>query len=79
MIVRSLNCLWGGFSLIYGPDGAPLVEALPPGEEGLLIADIDLSTIEFAKQMIDVVGHYSRPDLLNLNITSEAAKQVNIK
>ena len=67
----------GGFAMIYGTDGAPLV--VPPGEEGLLIADIDLSTIDFAKQMIDVVGHYSRPDLLSLNITSEAAKHVNIK
>ena len=69
----------GGFAMIYGPDGAPLVEALAPWEESLLIADIDLSTIDFAKQMIDVVGHYSRPDLLSLNITSEAAKHVNIK
>lgn len=48
-------------------------------EEGLLIADIDLSTIDFAKQMIDVVGHYSRPDLLSLNVNTEAAKHVDIK
>ena len=31
----------GGFSMIYGPDGAPLVEPLSPGEEGILCADID--------------------------------------
>lgn len=69
----------GGFAMIYGPDGAPLVEPLSPGEEGILIADIDLSTIDFAKQMIDVVGHYSRPDLLSLQVNTEAAKHVTTK
>ena len=49
----------GGFSMIYGPDGALLVESLSPDEEGILCADIDLSTIDLAKQLIDVVGHYS--------------------
>jgi nitrilase len=49
--------------MIFGPDGTPLVEPLPPGEEGILYADIDLSIIELSKQTIDVLGHYSRPDL----------------
>ena len=48
-----------GFAMIFGPDSAPLVDPLPPGEEGILYADIDLSTINFSKQTIDVVGHYS--------------------
>jgi nitrilase len=69
----------GGFAMIYGPDGKPLVDPLPSSEGGLLIADIDLNTIDFAKQIIDVVGHYSRPDLLSLSVNSEAAKHVNIK
>ncbi len=69
----------GGFTMIFGPDGAPLVEPLPPGEEGILYADIDLSTIDFSKQTIDVVGHYSRPDLLSLLVNPEAAKQVTIR
>ena len=66
----------GGFAMIYGPDGAPLVDPLPPDEQGILTADIDLSTIYSAKQMIDVVGHYSRPDLLSLQVTEQAAKHV---
>lgn len=69
----------GGFAMIYGPDGAALVEPLPPGEEGILYADIDLSTIDSAKQLIDVVGHYSRPDLLSLQVNTEAAKHVTTK
>lgn len=67
----------GGFAMIFGPDGAPLVKALDPGEEGILMADIDLKSIDYAKQMIDVVGHYARPDLLSLNVHGEAAKHVN--
>jgi len=65
--------------MIFGPDGAPLVEPLPLGEEGILYSDIDLSTIELSKHMIDVLGHYSRPDLSSLLVNCEVAKQVTIQ
>lgn len=42
----------GGFSMIYGPDGGPLVEPMDPGTEGILTAEIDLGTIDVAKQMM---------------------------
>ncbi|KAK8217585.1 hypothetical protein M8818_001343 [Zalaria obscura] len=67
----------GGFAMIFGPDGTPLVEPLGEGEEGILQADIDLKTIDFAKNMCDPVGQYSRPDLLSLNVNMTAAKQVH--
>ena len=67
----------GGFSMIFGPDGTPLCKALGDGEEGILYADIDIKTRDLALQMIDVVGHYSRPDLLSLNVNSKAAKHVH--
>ncbi|PTB48556.1 hypothetical protein M431DRAFT_501016 [Trichoderma harzianum CBS 226.95] len=66
----------GGFAMIFGPDGTPLVDPLDPGEEGILTAEIQLSTIDYAKNMLDVVGHYSRPDLLSLNINLKGAKPV---
>ncbi|KAL6693132.1 nitrilase [Trichoderma pleuroticola] len=53
----------GGFAMIFGPDG-------------ILTAEIQLSTIDYAKQMLDVVGHYSRPDLLSLNVNLKGAKHV---
>jgi predicted amidohydrolase len=67
----------GGFSMIFGPDGSPLTKPIDPGEETILTADIELSSIDYAKQMLDVVGHYSRPDLLSLKVNSEPAKQVH--
>ncbi|KAK0761923.1 hypothetical protein N5P37_004723 [Trichoderma harzianum] len=66
----------GGFAMIFGPDGTPLVDPLDPGEEGILTAEIQLSTIDYVKNMLDVVGHYSRPDLLSLNINLKGAKPV---
>lgn len=62
--------------MIFGPDGASLVEAPPAGEECILQADINLQDIDYAKAMIDTVGHYSRPDLLSLKVNTEAAKCV---
>ncbi|KAF2210007.1 hypothetical protein CERZMDRAFT_113688 [Cercospora zeae-maydis SCOH1-5] len=67
----------GGFSRIYGPDGKELVKPLGPGEEGLLYADIDLHDKALAKHNLDVVGHYSRPDLLSLRVTTEPSAQVH--
>ena len=67
----------GGFSRIFGPDGAELVKHMEPGEEGLLFADIDLNKKAIAKHNLDVVGHYSRPDLLSLRVTDEASWQVH--
>lgn len=64
----------GGFSMIFGPDGTPLVEAAPAGVECILQADIDLQQIDYAKAMADPVGHYSRPDLLQLKVNKTAAK-----
>jgi aliphatic nitrilase len=56
----------GGAAMIYGPDGRPLTEKLPPQQEGIVYADIDLGMISLAKAFADPVGHYSRPDVLQL-------------
>ncbi|KAF2814255.1 putative nitrilase [Mytilinidion resinicola] len=68
----------GGFSMIFGPDGKPLCEPLDTGEEGVLIADINLRDIDYAKTFIDTVGHYARPDLLSLLVNPVAAKHVTL-
>ncbi|TVY40490.1 Nitrilase [Lachnellula subtilissima] len=66
----------GGFSMIYGPDGKELVEALAPDEEGILQADVVLSDIDFSKALLDPVGQYSRPDMLSLLVNAKEGKHV---
>ncbi|KAI0198227.1 nitrilase [Astrocystis sublimbata] len=68
----------GGFSMIFGPTGEPLVEAPDPGKEVILYADVDLEQKWRAKQNLDVVGHYSRPDLLSLRVNTKASTQVEL-
>lgn len=66
----------GGFSMIYGPTGEPLVDAPDPGKEVVLYADLDMQQKWRAKQNLDVVGHYSRPDLLSLKVNTKEASPV---
>lgn len=56
----------GGYSRIFGPDGSPQGTPLPPEEEGLVIAEIDLGKIAYCKAAADPAGHYARPDVLQL-------------
>ncbi|KAG9953634.1 aliphatic nitrilase, partial [Aureobasidium melanogenum] len=67
----------GGFSMIYNPWGDELVERLDPSKEGILIAEVDLSLKRLAKQNLDVVGHYCRPDQLSLRVNKHAARAVH--
>jgi aliphatic nitrilase len=66
----------GGHARIFGPDGAPVVPPLAPDAEGLLVADIDLSAITYAKTAADPVGHYARPDVFRLMFNDRPAPKV---
>ncbi|KAK7707843.1 hypothetical protein SLS63_013639 [Diaporthe eres] len=65
----------GGFSMIYSPMGDELVERPPPGEECILYADVDLALKAKAKQNLDIVGHYCRPDQLSLRVNKPPSKK----
>lgn len=67
----------GGFTMIYGPDGAPLAEAIPETEEGIMYAEVDLDFIGVAKAAYDPVGHYSRPDVLRLLFNKREMQRVH--
>ena len=56
-----------GGSAIYGPLGESLAGPLWE-EEGILIADLDMSAIARSKFDFDVTGHYARPDVFKLEI-----------
>lgn len=64
----------GGYSAVIGPDGRLLTEYLEPTEEGLVIADIDFNMTIMARSFLDIVGHYSRPDLLWLGCDTRERK-----
>lgn len=66
----------GGYAMIFGPDGRPISRPLAPDEEGLVYADVDLSTISLAKAAADPTGHYSRPDVLRLMLNREPLVRV---
>ena len=63
--------LEAGGSAIIGPDGAILAGPLWK-EEGILYADLDLNHIVEEHQLLDVVGHYARPDVLSLRFDPSA-------
>src|SRR5258708_35713502 len=65
-----------GNAVIYGPDGSSLAEKLPPDQEGILYADIDLGMIGVAKTAADPAGHYSRPDVTRPLPNSSRANRV---
>ncbi|MEP0871277.1 Nit6803 family nitriliase [Trichocoleus desertorum AS-A10] len=56
---------------IIGPEGNHLCPPITEGE-GMAIADLNFSLITKRKRMMDCVGHYSRPELLQLQVNLEA-------
>ncbi len=64
-----------GGSSIYGPLGELLAGPLWE-EEGILIADLDMSAIARSKFDFDVTGHYARPDVFKLEVDESSRPPV---
>jgi nitrilase len=67
-----------GGSVIVSPLGEVLAGPLYD-QEGILYADLDMHEIPRAKVDFDVVGHYARPDVFQLQINEESTSPVTRK
>lgn len=68
----------GGHSEIFGPDGMSVAtKPLHGGEGGIVYANINLDDIARAKLFLDIVGHYSRPDMLSLKVNAAPTKHLH--
>lgn len=73
---ESLCPVGGGYTRIYAPDGQSIGSDIAHTEEGLVLAEIDLGMIAYAKAAADPAGHYSRPDVTRLMLNSKPQRPV---
>ena len=65
-----VDVLGRGGSAILGPDGSYLAGPLYD-EEGILYADLDRARLLEERQRFDPAGHYHRPEILKLEVTTQ--------
>lgn len=67
----------GGYARVYGPSSQLLTTPLDPNQEGIVYAEVDLSDIAIAKNIVDPAGHYARPDVTRLVFNSSPQHAVS--
>ena len=75
------NCpdvLGNGGSCIAGPDGKWIMEPLA-NQEGIFYQTLDFNRVLEERQNFDPVGHYSRPDILQLAVNRERQSSVRFE
>ena len=65
-----------GDSAIVNPEGEFIAGPLHK-EEGILYADLDPDMMRGPKWMLDVAGHYARPDVFTLTVNKERRRMVS--
>jgi nitrilase len=69
--IEGAGTIGRGGSAILAPDGSYLAGPLYD-EEGILYAELDPARLLAERQRFDAVGHYSRPDVLRLEVSPSA-------
>ncbi|WP_026951250.1 carbon-nitrogen hydrolase family protein [Algoriphagus mannitolivorans] len=75
------NCpdvLANGGSCIAGPDGKWIIEPVAE-QEGLIVHSLDFNRVLEERQNFDPVGHYSRPDVLQLRVNRERQRSFSLE
>ncbi len=67
-----------GDSAIVNPDGEFIAGPLRE-QEGILYADIDARQLAAPRWMLDVAGHYARPDVFELIVHTEARRMIRVE
>ena len=70
--IEGAGTIGRGGSAILAPDGSYLAGPLYD-EEGILYAELDPTRLLAERQRFDPVGHYSRPDVLQLTVRADDA------
>ena len=78
IVAAAGNFLADGASGIAGPDGHWLIEPVV-GQEALLLATLDHAQVRGERQNLDVAGHYSRPDVTQLQVDRSRQRTVAFK
>ena len=77
MMENAPDNIANGGSCIMKPNGEWLVEPIID-KEGLFIAELDINEVLKERQNFDVAGHYSRPDVTQLQVNRERQSLIKI-
>ena len=58
--------------------GGKLVAGPLHEERAILYAEIDLERVGMARRSLDVVGHYARPDLFQLQVNTQPQRPLQL-
>ncbi len=72
------SILCDGGSCAAAPDGSWLLspDATNNGEEGVFVVEVDHRQVLRERQCLDISGHYSRPDVLQLTVNRQRQSTV---
>jgi nitrilase len=78
ILANGEKLLANGGSCIAGPDGKWMVEP-QVGTEKLIVATLDHQRVREERQNFDPAGHYSRPDVLQLNVNRQRQSTISFE
>lgn len=67
-----------GDSIVIAPGGEIVAGPLRK-ESGILYCDIDRGKVDIARRVLDVAGHYSRPDIFKLHVNIQPQSSVEFE